>query len=60
MFENLERELMEGEPWASGLVNSPVWNTEKINIELTTKQPVNSCQNREYAKFWLPVFKFFS
>lgn len=68
MFDRLERELMEGEPWASGLVNSLVWNLEiekqenqqKMNIELTAKQPVNSSQNLNYAKFWLPVFKFFS
>ena len=26
MFEHLERELMEGEPWAIGIVNSPIWN----------------------------------
>lgn len=67
MFERIERELIEGEPWASGLVNSSVWkiesesdNPQKMNIELTAKQPVNSSQNFGYAKFWLPVLKFFS
>lgn len=68
MFEHLEQELMEGEPWASGLVNSPVWNMEnekskklpKMNLELTAKQPVNSSQTFSYAKFWLPVLKLFS
>ncbi|MFB2833419.1 hypothetical protein ACE1CA_02700 [Aerosakkonemataceae cyanobacterium BLCC-F167] len=68
MFEHLERELMEGEPWASGLVNSPIWNieTEKLessqkkNFELIARQSVNSAQNLGYAKFWLPVLKLFS
>ncbi|MFB2891811.1 hypothetical protein ACE1CI_02590 [Aerosakkonemataceae cyanobacterium BLCC-F50] len=68
MFEDVERELIKGEPWASGLVNSPIWNIktekpenfQKKNFELIARQSVNSAQNLGYAKFWLPVLKLFS
>lgn len=68
MFGYLERELIEGEPWASAIAYSPVWNManeepEKlqiINSELTAKQPVNYCQNIDFVQFYLIAIKLFS
>lgn len=68
MFGHLERELIEGEPWASEIAYLPVWNMgieepeklQRINSELTAKQPVNYCQNLDFAQFYSTVIKLFS
>lgn len=60
MFQHLERELIEGEPWASEIVYLPVWKMadeepkelQRINYELTAKP-----KSIDFTQFYLTVIK---